>query len=224
MQRLQGVEINPRIFLKVLKMNEKTEITLTLEQAFEQLHSALEATHVLEGAANDFLKEVVGAIVGGIGAFAKDGLTLNAFVGESLKAVKKDPVCKKYAKRITDYVLHETGVKETRLGFKLEDTTALHNAQTAVSTLSVATYESKETAEKKAAEKAEKAEKKQSLIDRTAKQRVLVSLNAERSKALEYIKKEENKAADKRNESEIKKARESAQLYESLIAFAEQQQ
>lgn len=204
-------------------MNEKTEMAVTLESALETLRTALEASHVVEGATNDFLKEVVGALVGGIGAFANDGLSLNAFVVEGLKAVKKDPICKKYAKRITDYVLHEAGVSETRLGFKLEDTQALHNAQASVSTLSVVTYESEETVEARKAEKAEKAEKKQAYIDMSAKQRILLNLNTEMSKALDLIKKEEKKPADKRNEGECRKARETIKLYESLIAFTEQQ-
>lgn len=205
-------------------MNEKTETVVSLESALETLRTALEASHVVEGATNDFLKEVVGALVGGIGAFANDALSLNAFVTEGLKAVKKDPVCRKYAKRITDYVLHETGVSETRLGFKLENTQALHEAQTSVSTLSVVTYESEETVEARKAEKAEKAEEKQRFIDMSAKQRVLLTLNTEMSKSLETIKKEEKKPADKRNESECRKARETIKLYESLIAFTETQQ
>lgn len=140
--------------------NKKTEISV--ESAVAAFSSALEKAHEINVSANESLKALLGAFIGGAAAFAKRPMKLNAFFAKALKALRADKELKAYSRKFEDYVTHEIGVTKTEDGYELTDNKKLSGASEAMKTASLVTYVSAEKAaeakEKEEQKKAEKAE------------------------------------------------------------------
>lgn len=192
---------------------------VTVESAINELKAALDNVTKLHNAANDALKVVAGSILGGIGAFHKQERKLNAYVEQALKAVKKNPVCSRYYRKIEDFILHESGVVVDEYGYVMADTKKLATAQESVKTASILTYESEETQKAKEAKSDERKLAKQAFIDATAKERVLAFLEKGVQDAKARRGKADHKDADKRNGAEVDKTTEEIKYFEQLIEF-----
>lgn len=198
---------------------EKAVVTVTVESAIAELEKALNDAHALHDATNASLRAVCGALLGGIGAFHKDARMLTAYVEKALKAVKKDSVVRKYARRVIDFVEHESGIVADDYGYKMCDTKKLATAQENVKSVSILDYESEETQKAKKESADKKALEKAAHTDMSAKERVCAMLIAKCSEAKARAEKELKRPEGKRNIREADKASEESKLIEQLIEF-----
>lgn len=191
-------------------MNEINANELSLETALAQLESAIsEAAKTSEASAsqmNETLKMVAGAAIGGISAFCKKPLKLNAFVVKAVKVIRAAKALGAYRAKVIDYIEHETGVTLSEEGYEFKDSKALGAARENLKTASLTTYESKAKADEKKAKADEKKLAKQSYLDASAKQRVLLTLT---SLICDVSKKDDEKSRQERA------------IYEKLVAFVE---
>lgn len=200
----------------------KKQQELTVDAALAQIKALCVKADELNTAANDTLKGITGAIIGACFAFKGNALRLNNFVTKSLMLIKKSAV-RKYAPRIEDYVSHECGLKKSEEGYILEDKKALQAAADSVKTASLITYKSDEKTKEEKNKKAEKAAEKQSMLDASAKERVLLMLKSQLADAEKRQEKELSKPQKAYNQSEVDKVKEECKLLKACIDFAEKQ-
>ena len=198
------------------------ELPVAIISQLEKLSAALNASDTVTAEAVKASQAVLGAFTGAAFAFSKNAAYLSAFMKEGFKRLGKSALSK-YSRQIKDYIRHECGISELNGVYSVSDTKALQKAADEVKTFNVLNYESAETISEKENKKEEKKLEKAKFTDASAKDRVLMFLNAKLSETQERLNSEEKKTGKNFNQKEIDKARDELKLIASVISFAEKQ-